>query len=80
MLPTLQVRQKWKKEHNDIKVNDVCLIENEKLKRSRWPLGRVVELISGKDGLTRTLKLKMEKGTCVRSIQKVHLFERFDPS
>ena len=55
VLPTLQTRQKWKVENNDIKVNDVCLIANEKMKRSRWPLARVTDLIPGKDGLTRIL-------------------------
>ena len=77
VLPVLQTRQKWKTEHSNIKVNDVCLIVDEKLKRSKWPLARVIELIPGRDGLIRTLKLKTEKGTCVRPVQKVHLFESY---
>ena len=76
-LPQLQIRQKWKMTKPSINVNDICLIADDKMTRSKWPLGRVVDVIRGRDGIVRTIRLKTKTGFCSRPIQKVILFEKF---
>ena len=78
-LPQLQIRKKWTTESSpEIQKNDICLISEEKTPRSKWPLGRVMDLIPGRDGLIRTVRLRTCKGVCIRPVQKLHLYERFE--
>ena len=72
-LPKLQIRQKWQKESDPLKVGDVVLISEENTCRPTWPLGRVTEVIPSRDGLIRTVKLKTRKGFLIRPIQRLHL-------
>jgi hypothetical protein len=41
------------------KVGDVVLVGSDDRKRFEWPLGRIVELIPGKDGHVRTAKVRV---------------------
>ena len=79
-LPQLQLRQKWKTTMPSVNVNDVCLIAEDKMTRSKWPLARVVDVIKGRDGIVRTARLKTKHGVCSRPIQKILLFEKFVPT
>lgn len=40
-----------------------------------WPLGRVIEIISGRDGEVRLVKLKTGKGELLRPVQRISLLE-----
>ena len=42
-----------------LKVGDIVLINDEKLPRNRWRLGKVEELIKSKDGYVRACKLRV---------------------
>ena len=79
-LPQLQIRHKWTSEKPSVNVNDVCLIADDKVPRSRWPLARVVDVTTGRDGIVRTVRLKTKDRLCSRPVQKVILFERFVPT
>ena len=60
---------------NDIpNVGDVVLVVNEG-KRISWPLGIIVELLFGSDGLVRAVTLKVGDKTVVRPLQKLCLLE-----
>ena len=63
----------------EIKIGDVVLIHDNKLKRSQWRIGRVDELIISKDGQIRGAGLitTTEKGTgrLKRPINKLYPFE-----
>jgi len=54
-LPTLNVRRKWFRPRHNWKEGDVVLIAESKAKRREWPLGRVMEVYPGDDGLVRVL-------------------------
>ena len=57
-LPMLQERQVWNKTRQNIAVDDVVLVVDEKTPRGSWPLGRVLEVYANrKDGFVRSLKV-----------------------
>ena len=60
---------------NPISVGDLVLVENETEKRFNWPVARVLELIRGRDGNTRVVKLKTSSGMLTRPVQKLHPLE-----
>jgi len=51
------------------------LIGNDCTKRIEWPLGRVIELFPGKDGIVRVVRLLTAKGRLVRPVQKLCYLE-----
>lgn len=70
-LPELQRRSKWNKEEENIKVGDVVLLAEEVTPRYLWPLGLVVEVREGRDGLVRSVKVKTKSTVLVRPVSKV---------
>ncbi|XP_011859693.1 PREDICTED: uncharacterized protein LOC105557134 [Vollenhovia emeryi] len=62
-------------EHRQIKVGDVVLVGDECNKRIEWPLGRVLELFPGKDGVVRVVRLRTARGLLVRPVQKLYHLE-----
>lgn len=73
-LGQLKILQK-KSSSRQISVDDVVLIGNDSTKRIDWPLGRVVELITGKDGKIRLVKVRTERGHLLRPIQRIYPLE-----
>lgn len=59
-----------------MKINDVVLIENDNVKRINWPIGRVMELMPGKDGHVRLVRVKTEHGELLRPVRRLFLLER----
>ncbi|GFT21338.1 integrase catalytic domain-containing protein [Trichonephila clavipes] len=60
---------------SNIQVGDIVLIGNDVKKRLQWPLARVIELIPGKDGLVRTVRVKTQHSILVRPIQRIFPLE-----
>ena len=63
-LTSLREYQKSKQPHKLIrisKVNDVVIIKDDKLPRQQWCLGRIADLIIGRDKKIRTVKLLVGK-------------------
>ena len=56
-------------------MHNVLADEEDGLARPKWEMGRVVERITSRDGLVRTLRLKTKTGEVLRPIQKLHLLE-----
>ena len=71
-LHQLSVRYKWVCEQLAIKIEDVLLISEDNVSRGKWPMGRVERLVPGKDGLVRTVTLKIQKGRLRRPFQRLH--------
>ncbi|GFX42060.1 integrase catalytic domain-containing protein [Trichonephila clavipes] len=67
--------QKTHKTTRALKVGEIVLIENPNKKRLYWPLGKVIELIPGRDGKVRTLKLRCSNSEIIRPIQRVFPLE-----
>ena len=64
------------KERFPLKVNDVVLLDNEKLSGNRvsWPLGKIVETVEGSDGKVRLVKVQTAESTLLRPVQRlIHL-------
>ncbi|CAL1297242.1 unnamed protein product [Larinioides sclopetarius] len=68
-------KQNPQSKSSNISEGDIVLIGDDVKKRLLWPLARVIELILGKDGLVRTVKLKTESCTLIRPIQRVFPLE-----
>ena len=56
-------------------VDDVVLIVDQSTVRGQWPLGRVCEVSTGRDGLVRSVRLQTKTGEMVRPISKLVLLE-----
>ena len=69
-------RKKWNSPRDNLKEDDVVLLVDDQCHRSQWKMARVEEAILSKDGLVRTVKLKLaEHSTFVRPVQKlIYLF------
>ena len=68
-------RSKWNTVRQNLKVDDVVLVIDEQCHRSFWKLGRVVEAVPSRDGLVRSVKVRLaDRSILERPIQKlVHL-------
>ncbi|GBO02493.1 hypothetical protein AVEN_70402-1 [Araneus ventricosus] len=58
---------------------DIVLIEST-AKRINWPLGKVVQLIEGKDGVVRLVKIRTKQGDLLRPIQRLYPLEVSSPN
>lgn len=74
-LPLLQTRQKWTEETRNFEIDDVVLVLEEKMTRNRWPLGRIIEVQPGSDGLVRSVRVRMNGSEYARPISKLCLLE-----
>lgn len=64
-----------KGERGDIEIGDIVLIGVDSIKRTLWPLGRVLEVYPGKDGVTRVAKVRVAQGELVRPVQRLYPLE-----
>ncbi|UYV60357.1 hypothetical protein LAZ67_1000940 [Cordylochernes scorpioides] len=55
-----------------LKIGNIVLIGLENVKRMFWPKGRVVKLISGKDGIARVAHVETSTGILVGAIQRLY--------
>ncbi|GFT32057.1 uncharacterized protein TNCV_3468811 [Trichonephila clavipes] len=53
-------------------IGKVC--SNNK-KRLSWPIAKIIELIPGRDGEIRTVRLKIQHGTVIRPVQRIFPLE-----
>ena len=74
-LGQLEKRDKSKRNHAMIKEGDLVLIARDNQKRLNWPLGRVLQVIAGNDGIPRIAKVKTADGEFVRPLQRLLLLE-----
>ena len=70
-LPSLTLRSKWRAQKERININDLVLIKEDNIKRGQWPLGRIVELHPGEDGVVRVVTVQTSKGTYKRPAVKI---------
>jgi hypothetical protein len=64
-LPTLRQWRSKQRKPCALDVGAVVIVEEDGIKRSKWPLGRIVSLIPGKDGHSRAAFVRM-KGIVTR--------------
>jgi hypothetical protein len=72
-LTTLQRREKWCTEQPSLKVGDLVLVTDELHPPLQWPLGRVMNIFTGNDDVTRVVNVKTHKGLYKRCATKLRL-------
>ena len=76
-LPQLHRRSKWLMACRNVRVGDLMLIMDEHTPRSLWPLGLVIDVNVGRDGLVRSVRLKTKSTELVRPVTKIVFLEAF---
>jgi len=71
----LLVHKDTKMKNQRIHVGDVVLIGEDHKKRMNWRLALVKEVIPGRDGLERVVKLRTSTGKLTRPIQRLYSLE-----
>ncbi|GFQ77617.1 DUF5641 domain-containing protein [Trichonephila clavata] len=57
------------------RVGEIVLIGDDNKKRLSWPIAKIIELIPGRDGEIRTVRLKTQHGTVIRPVQRIFPLE-----
>ncbi|GFX90626.1 DUF5641 domain-containing protein [Trichonephila clavipes] len=57
------------------RIGEMVLIGNDNKKRLSWPIAKIIELIPGRDGEIRTVRLKTQHGTVIRPLQRIFPLE-----
>ncbi|GFY65829.1 integrase catalytic domain-containing protein [Trichonephila inaurata madagascariensis] len=57
------------------RVGEMVLIGHDNKKRLSWLIAKIIELIPGRDGEIRTVRLKTQHGTVIRPVQRIFPLE-----
>ncbi|GFY60469.1 integrase_H2C2 domain-containing protein [Trichonephila inaurata madagascariensis] len=63
------------KENDALEVGDVLLIGHDNVQRIDWPLGVVLEVCPGKDGVPRVARVRTSHGERIRPFQRLYPLE-----
>ena len=74
-MPTLQQCHKWLLNKRNLAVNDLVLVVDKTVQRSRWLLGRVTKVFPGEDSHGRTAGVKTKDSSLTRPVTKLCLLE-----
>ncbi|KAI5727986.1 hypothetical protein M8J77_009660 [Diaphorina citri] len=58
-----------------LQVGEIVLIGDDNIKRVNWPTGIITEIVEGKDGHARVVKLRTAEGTLTRPVQRIFRLE-----
>ena len=61
-----------------LRVGDLVIISSHDVPRSYWPMGRIIEVYPGRDGVVRSVKLKTSNGELSRPSALLCLLEAAD--
>ncbi|XP_015119021.1 uncharacterized protein LOC107042476 [Diachasma alloeum] len=70
-LQELQKRVKWTDSSEPIELNTLVLLIEDNVSPLHWPLGRVIELHPGADGLVRVATVNTSTGNFKRAVKKI---------
>ena len=74
-LPQLQLRQKWLDRKPNLSVGDIVLVKDESMPRNAWPLAKITQVFTGRDGLVRSAQVKTRYSVLTRPVHKLCLLE-----
>ncbi|GFU10122.1 integrase catalytic domain-containing protein [Trichonephila clavipes] len=66
-----QTRAKWSEQNPNFMENQLVLLKDRNTKPLDWPMGRILEVFPGSDGLVRVVNVKTSTGILKRAITKV---------
>ena len=67
----LQLRTKWKTHQQDLALNTLAVIKEDHLPPLKWRMGRIIKVITGRDGVSRVAELKTATGSVQRAFSKI---------
>lgn len=70
-LGTLQARTNWHKDGTNLKIGSLVLLIDDNSPPLHWPMGRVLEVHPGEDGVVRVATVKTDTGTFKRAVRKL---------
>jgi hypothetical protein len=71
VLPALIPRKKWPIETKSLIIGDLVVVADPSSPRNVWPKGLIHEVLPGRDGRTRMVKIKTQTGMLTRSVTRV---------
>ena len=70
-LTILQRRNKWKQPSKNLQTGDIVLLKDSDTFQRSWPMGRVLRVYTGSDGLVRAVDVKIKGKAFRRPIHKL---------
>lgn len=70
-LHTLQQRNKWHRNNTDITVGSLVVVREDGVPVMQWPMGRIVKLFPGDDGVVRVVEVQLRNGKVRRAVNKL---------
>ena len=77
-LPTLMKRPCWRDQKPNFREGELVLVQDDELKRRKWPLGRITKVMPGADDVVRVVEVKTKGGTYTRPVAKLCKLEDHD--
>ena len=74
-LPTLTKRPKWRKNKTNFAIGELVLLQDDDVKRGKWPLARITNVLPGTDGIVRIVELRTKTGVYTRPVSKLYKLE-----
>ena len=74
-LPLLRKQKKWPSLKTNLTKGDLVLLCGKNLKRSHWPLGRIVETLHGPDNVVCVVKVQTKDISYMQSVASSALLE-----
>ena len=68
---SLQEREKWSEEINDLKLGDVVFITDDNAALLQWPMGCITYVYSGLDNFVRMVEVKSQSGVFNKVVWKL---------
>lgn len=64
-------RSKWTKPSHQLQLGDIVMIQAPNVLPQSWPLGRIISVLPGKDGVVRVVGVKTQHGEIIRPVSKL---------
>ena len=72
-ISSLRHYTKWHHPTRNVQVGDVVILQEDNMVPTKWPLAKVIQTHTGKDGLVRVVTIKTPTGTYKRPVTKITL-------
>ena len=72
-LPNINYRQKWYQAERNLQLNDLVLLTDDTIPRSKWTMGRIVDTFPDKHERVRSVAVKITNSVLMRQIAKLCL-------
>ncbi len=71
-LQELNKRSKWRKLRENLKRDDIVIMNEQNEKRNSWPLARVIHVRKSRDGLVRSVDLIVKRVAADGKVRTFH--------